>query len=185
MNGGIYVKIQKSKKYITAFYMLGFFIGILYANIVSKQYLTSSGIFSEYFLGQYSSIDVIAEEYIVYILKVRIVPIILIIILGQTRLRKLSVMMLLLWTGFSSGMLIVASIVQLGMQGILLCMIGITPQFVFYILAYSVIVWYFYTYPISKWNYGKTIFVVLTLVLGIVTEAYINPILMKMFINAM
>lgn len=163
--------------------MLGFLGGILYANIVSKQYITATGIFSEYFLNQYASIEVIAEEYIVYILRVRVLPIVLLIVFGQTNMKKIIAIGCLIWVGFSSGMLIVASIVQLGIKGILLCVIGITPQFLFYILAYLIILWYFLTYPTSKWNYGKTIFVVLTMVLGMVLEVYVNPILMKMFIN--
>lgn len=179
------MKIQQSKKHITAFYMLGFLIGILYANIVSKQYITASGIFSEYFLSQYASIEVIAEEYISYILRVRLIPIIILVIFGQTRIWKLMVVFSLIWVGFSSGMLLVAAIVQLGAKGILLCIIGITPQFVFYMLSYIVLLWYFYTYPVSRWNYGKTVFVVLTMVIGMIAEAYVNPILMKMFINAM
>lgn len=179
------MKIQQNKKQLTVFYMAGFLIGILYANLISKRYITSSGIFSEYFLSQYASIEVIAEEYIAYIFRVRIFPMITVIIFGQTKLRKLMVFFSFIWIGFSGGMLIVAAIVQLGAKGILLCMIGITPQFLFYILAYMVVLWHFYRYPISKWNYGKTVFVVLTMVLGIVTEAYVNPILMKMFINAM
>lgn len=177
------MKIQQSKKNMAVFYMAGFFIGILYANIVSKQYVTASGIFSEYFLSQYAGIEVIAEEYIAYIIRVRVLPIIPIIILGQTKVRKPMVICWVVWLGFSSGMLLVAAIVQMGMKGILLCIIGITPQFIFYILSYSVLLWYFYTYPISKWNYGKAVFVVLTMVLGMASEVYINPILMKMFIN--
>ncbi len=179
------MKIRQRRKYIMAFYMAGFLIGILYANMAAKQYITSTGFFSEYFLNQYLSIDVIAEEYIAYILQIRVLPIAVFVVIGQTKLRKPSVICWLLWTGFSSGMLIVASIVQLGVKGVLLCLIGITPQFLFYILAYIVIMWYFYTYPVSTWNGGKTIFVVLTMALGILTEVYVNPILMKMFINAM
>lgn len=185
MNGGIYVKIQQRKRFITAFYMVGFLVGILYANLISRQYIMASGIFSEYFLSQYAAIEVIAEEYLSYILQVRLVPIIVLVIFGQTRFRKPMVIFWLVWVGFSSGMLLVAAIVQLGAKGILLCVIGSTPQFVFYLLSYVVLLWYFYTYPASRWNYGKTVFVILTLVLGIASEAYVNPILMKMFINAM
>ena len=179
------MKIQQRKKYVTAFYMAGFLIGILYANIVAKNYVTSTGIFSEYFLSQYISIEVVAEEYMLYILQVRLLPLAGLFLVGQTKFRKIAVVFWFIWVGFSSGMLLVAAIMQLGVKGVLLCLIGLTPQFVFYIMAYVVLLWYFYTYTVSSWNRGKTIFVTLTMALGIISEVYVNPILMKMFINAM
>lgn len=185
MNGGICMKIQQRKKLMTAFYMAGFFIGILYANVFAKNYMTSTGIFSEYFLSQYVAIDVIPEEYMLYILRVRLAPLALLILAAQTRFRKLVVAGAFIWLGFSGGMLIVSAIMQLGVEGILLFLIGITPQFAFYAMAYIVLLWYFYTYPVATWNQGKTIFVLLTMALGILAEVYVNPILMKMFINAM
>lgn len=185
MNGGIGMKIQQRKKHMTAFYMAGFLIGILYANVIAKNYMTSTGIFSEYFLSQYVAIDVIPEEYMIYILQVRLVPLMLLILVAQTKFRKPIVVGAFLWLGFSSGMLIVSAIMQLGVKGILLCLIGVTPQFVFYAMAYIVLLWYFYTYPIASWNRGKTMFVILTMALGILAEVYVNPILMKMFVNAM
>lgn len=178
------MKVSQSRKYITAFYMLGFFVGVLYANVISREYLTSSGIFSEYFLSRYASIEVIAEEYILYILRVRLLPLLVIMILGQTKIRKAATVSALAWFGFSSGILLVSAIVQMGVKGILLCVLGITPQFIFYILAYSVLLWYIYTYPVSGWNMGKTIFVILTMAIGMIMEVYVNPILMKMFIKA-
>lgn len=68
MNGGICMKIQQRKKYISLLLLAGFFLGILYANLVAKKYMVSTGIFSEHFLSQYVAIELIPEEYLVYIL---------------------------------------------------------------------------------------------------------------------
>lgn len=179
------MKIQQRKKYISLLLLAGFFLGILYANLVAKKYMVSTGIFSEHFLSQYVAIELIPEEYLVYILQIRLFPVVGFLLIGQTKFRKPAVVGWILWIGFSLGMLIVASIMQLGASGILLCMIGMTPQFLFYAMAYIVFLWYLYTYPASAWNRGKTIFVVLTMALGILTEVYVNPILMKLFVNAM
>lgn len=185
MNGGIYMKIQQRKKYISVILLAGFFIGILYANLAAKKYLVSTGIFSEHFLSQYVAIDIIPEEYMVYILQIRLFPILAFILIAQTKFRKFAVLIWFLWIGFSCGMLAVVAIMQLGANGILLCLIGITPQFIFYAMAYIVLLWNIYTYPVSTWNRGKTVFVILTMALGILAEVYINPILMKLFVNAM
>ncbi len=179
------MKIQQRKRFITVLYMAGFLIGIFYANLVERKYMTANGIFSEYFLSQYIAIDVEAEEYMLYVMKTRLLPLVCLFIAAQTKFKKVAVMCCILWTGFSSGMLIVASVLQLGAKGILLCLIGITPHFVFYIMAYLVILWYLGNSPVSTWNRGKSVFVVLTMALGILTEVYVNPILMKLFVNAM
>ena len=54
------MRIQENKKFLIVFCMLGFLIGIIYANMMSKDYIASMGIFSEFFLTQYSqtAIDV-------------------------------------------------------------------------------------------------------------------------------
>lgn len=162
--------------------MLGFFIGILYANIVSKQLITSTGIFSEYFLSQYVETEIIMEDYLPYILKIRVFPLLLLLLLGTTKARKPAVAGFIGWTGFSSGMLMVAAIMQMGMRGIALCAIGIAPQFFFYVFAYVIALWYLYMYPVSRWNVGKTVFVLMGLSMGVLLEVYVNPILMKMFL---
>lgn len=177
------MNIRQNKTYIIMFCILGFFGGILYANFISNQVFSTSGIFSEYFLSQYPSIEMISEEYIFYVLRIRLVPLIFLILLGQTKIRKLMISIFLFWIGFSSGILIVSSIFRLGMKGVLLFVIGIMPQFVFYVLGYAMIIWYFYTYPMSKWNYSKTIFLCSMFVFGIITEVYVNPILMKLFVR--
>ena len=45
-------------------YMAGFFCGILYTNLVSKDYVASLGIFSDYFLNQYIQTDLAGSSYI-------------------------------------------------------------------------------------------------------------------------
>lgn len=179
------MRIRESKKQLLVLYMLGFLAGILYANIVSKQYVTVTGIFNEYFLNQYAQTEVVVEEYIWYIIQVRALPLILICLLGCTKLKKPTVLLCLLWTGFSTGMLAVSSVMHLGLKGILLCVVGMMPHFIFYILAYTVLLWFFYNYPNTKWNSGKTLFVILTFMIGMILESYVNPILMKVFIKTL
>lgn len=179
------MKIQESKKQLFVLYMTGFLAGILYANIVSKQYVSVTGIFNEYFLNQYAQTEVVAEEYIWYIIQVRLLPFAVLAILGCTRFKKPAVLLCLLWTGFSTGMLAVASVMHLGLKGILLCVAGMLPHFIFYILAYTVLLWYFYNYPNTRWNPSKTLFVAVTFAIGIILESYINPVVLKAFINTM
>ncbi len=52
---------------------------------------------------------------------------------------------------------------SMGSRGILLCIAGVFPHFLFYIPAYLVLVWYAIVYPQNRWNRQKTIFIVLML----------------------
>ena len=83
--GGMFLKIQQSKKQFLIFYMSGFLAGILYANMVSDSYLESYGVFSEYFLRQFQITEIIPEEYLGYLLRIRIIPAGVLLAAGCTR----------------------------------------------------------------------------------------------------
>ena len=89
----------------------------------------------------------------------------------------------MLWTGFLLGVLTVSAVIQLGIKGILLCTVGLFPHMICYGLAYGVLLLFLYRYPHRQWNGAKTIFVGFLMFLGIVLEAYLNPILLKMIIR--
>lgn len=179
------MRIRQNQKQFVIFYMVGFVLGILYANIIAKNYLMANGTFSEYYLNQYVNTSIIIEEYIIYILKIRILPLAALAVLGYTKLRKAAAIGGVAWTGFSSGLILVEAIMKLGVKGIALCLLGITPQFLFYILAYCLVFWSLYSYPKTQWDIKKTVFVLLTMGIGIIMEGYVNPILMKMFLKVL
>lgn len=175
--------IRDSGKQFVLLCMLGFFAGILYTNIVSKDYVAVMGIFNEYFLNQYAQTEVVVQEYMWYILRIRIAPVAAVAVLGTLRIRKGVVAAFLLWTGLLSGMLFTSAVMKMGLKGIILCLVSITPQFIFYLIGYLILLWQLYTYPKTKWNLPKTAAVVLALLLGIILECYVNPILVKMFLK--
>ena len=100
-------------------------------------------------------------------------------------MRKAASIAFLAWTGFSSGMLLSMAVLSMGIKGSILCIVGILPQFLLYIPAYMVIIWYSYTYPQNRWNTQKSIFLGLTMLVGIILEAYINPILMQAYLGSL
>lgn len=179
------MKIRENRKYLILFCMLGFMAGIVYANLMSKDYITSMGIFNELFLNQYSQTEIDVTEYIWYVARIRLAPVILIAALGCTRLRKSVVAAALLWTGFSGGMLMTSAVLKMGLKGLILCLVALTPHFVFYIVGYIILLWYLFTYPEGKWNLSKTVSLVLFVAVGILLECYVNPVLMQMFLGTL
>ena len=181
--GGDLVKILHTRKQILGLYMLGFLSGIFYANLTGNQLGLNWGIFSEYFLERYKELEIIVSEYIFYIFRVRMIPFLVLLGLAFTNLGKVSVISFILCTGFSSGVLLSMSVLYMGVKGVILCVIGILPQFLCYIPACLVVLWYSYTYPKGQWNLQKSIFTGVMLVLGVILEVYVNPIFVKMFIG--
>ena len=158
------MRSYRSKNQFFAMFLLGgFLIGILYANLIKT--------------------DIVAEEYLWYILRARLVPFCMICILGCMKWKKTVVGLCIGWTGFSGGVVAVSSVISLGMKGILLCIVGMLPQILFYGFAYVILLWYLYTYPNGRWNIKKTAVAGISMAVGIILEVYTNPILMKLVIG--
>ncbi|MEJ8734928.1 MULTISPECIES: stage II sporulation protein M [Mediterraneibacter] len=179
------MKILHTRKQLFIFFMPGFLIGIFYINLLAKHYVAEPGIFSDYFLKQFGNVEIVIEEYIWYLLRVRVLPFLLLLGISFTRVRKIAAVLFLVWTGISSGILLSAAVLELGIKGSLLCMVGILPQFLFYIPAYLVLLWYCYSYPKNHWNSQKTVFVSSMIFIGIIVEAYVNPILVEAFLSTL
>ena len=165
--------------------MAGFFVGILYANFPGMTYLDDTGIFHEHFFSQYVNQDIKMEQYFVYLLKQRSGMIILLILAGATRFRKLAGGLCLLWTGFAGGTLAVAAVIRLGIAGMLYYAAAMLPHGGFYAFAYIIILCYLFDAPLVKWNIWKTIFVVLSFGAGVITEAYVNPQVLKWLLGVL
>ena len=110
------MKIPENKKYCVMFSMLGFFSGILYGNLVSKNYIMSMGIFNAFFLEQYRQTDIRTTEYVWYIIRIRLMPLPVLIISGTTKVRKVVVYAFLLWTCFLGGILLTSAVMKMGVK---------------------------------------------------------------------
>ena len=177
------MRIFHTRKQLLVFFMPGFLLGIIYVNFIAKKYMAEPGIFSDYFLEQFRSASVEAREYIWYLLKIRAVPFLTLIGLSFTKARKVSSVLFLLWTGIAFGILISAAVLNMGIKGSLLCMVGLFPQFLLYVPAYVVLLWHCYAVSQPRWNRQKTVFVSLAMVVGVILEMYVNPILVKAFLS--
>ena len=164
-------------------FMAGFLGGILYTNLISRDYVAALGIFSDYFLNQYIQTDIERSSFLWYLIKVRMVPLLGVILLAGTRVRRAAVIAVLLWTGFLCGMIFTSASLKMGARGIALCIAALFPQAVFYGVGYAVLLTGLYYYPKVGWNFQKTIAVLLAICMGVAVECYINPVLVKLFLK--
>ena len=177
------VNLREVKKIICVIFMMGFFAGIIYMNIFARSYLLSMGIFEKYFLEEYAGNKLNTASYMWYVVKNRVCPLVLLSILLNTRFGRIAGCIFLGWTGFASGMILTTAVFKLGIKGILLCVVGVLPHFVCYITVYIMLFSYMFRYPEVRWNTTKTVSIVLFVLLGIITEVYINPVLMDIYIK--
>lgn len=177
------MEVREIKKAASTIFMLGFFVGIIYSNVFAKEYIFSTGIFSDYFFEQYSVHMINDKDYLFFIMRIRLLPLFVVGIASCTKYKKLVASILILWTGFSSGLLFTAATLKLGLRGIVLCIAGILPHYICYIASYSILVIYMYTYPNNRWNYTKVMSLIIFILLGIISECYINPVIIELFIK--
>ena len=121
--------------------------------------MAAPDLFSELFFGSIQGCADRRKEYLWYLLRIRCVPFFMLSGLALTKLKKVSAGLFLGWTGISVGVLVSLAASNLGMKGCLLCLIGVSPQFLFYIPAYFMILKYCYESEDGRWNRQKTIFV--------------------------
>lgn len=173
------------KRCVFAAGMAGFITGILCANLWMKEYVLNIGIFHEFFLEQYQQKDIRTEAYLWYLIRTRSMPMLALAVLSQTRYRKMVVVLAVLWTGFCMGIILCTAILKLKLKGIVLCMFTLIPHGLFYAAGYIVLFRYMLEYPVTNWNNAKTLKWVSVMAAGIISEYYINPVIVHIFLKTL
>lgn len=163
--------------------MLGFLGGILYTNIVSNKIVTATNVFHESFLKEYASLEFASWDYMLYLLRSRLLPLGLLAVSAMTKARKPMALLFVIWTGFSEGVLAVTAVLRMGSAGMLFGIAALFPHFLFYMISYLMLLWYCLGYPAISWNRSKTLFIAFMYFTGIVSEAYLNPYIISFLIE--
>lgn len=179
------MKIRESKRNFVLFYMAGFFVGILYANLISGDYILNAGILDDFFLEGYIKADIDMSGYFCYVAYVRLLPAAVLAASASTKFRKGAALGCIVWTGFSCGIILAAAVMKMGVKGIVLCLISMLPQCICYVIAFIMLLWFLYFYPQVRWNVSKTICFCVFMLLGIVLECYVNPVIVKLFLQTL
>ena len=79
------LKIFQTKRHLLAFFMPGFLFGVVYVNLIAKKYIAEPGIFSDYFLNQFQTAKIAAEEYFWYLFCLRVIPFLVLLGLSFTK----------------------------------------------------------------------------------------------------
>ena len=175
--------LEYKSRILVLFYLLGFFLGIVYMNVISRDYISAIGIFASGFTEQFIESDITDSSYLWYLVKLRALPALILSVAGTTRIRKISVAAFLIWTGLLCGVCFTSAVIGRGLTGILICLVSQLPHIGCYLFAYGILLMTIYFYPKKQWNYEKTIAFCLAICMGIALEYKANPILVKMILK--
>ena len=145
--------IKNQSRVVILIYMIGFLLGIVYMNMSAGEYISSMGIFNRNFAEQFQKTDIKGVQYLGYLVRLRVLPAIILALIGMTRFRRIGSTVFLVWTGILCG--------------------------VYFTCAFMTI----FFYPKKQWNYEKTIAFCLAICMGIALEYKANPILVKMILK--
>ena len=177
------MKLVERGKGLFLVFITCFILGILYTNLLAVDYLTMTGVFNHYYLREFADSVTNVEEYLPYLLTVRVMPLVCLIVLAYSKVHKVSAVLFLIWTGFLWGIYMSMGIIQMGLKGVLFGLVGLFPHMLFYVPSYLIVLIFTYKYPEARWNPIKVIMIILCMIIGIGLECYINPVMLKGLIN--
>lgn len=165
--------------------LVGFIVGILYANtFVSDDWILNGGL-SQVSLKEYQTKEIVLGEYFFSVLWVRVFPACVLLMFKNRKYTQVIILGGLLWAGILLGVFVTVSFLSLGIKGIIFCIIGLLPHMLLFIVAYYLLILYIWSYPRHRWNLSKTIVITLCMLCGIVVECNLSPMLLHWFIEIM
>ncbi len=178
-------------------FLIGMCIGIVTANIYFEN-CTQVALLGTYLIDKYPIMEINHARLLRYCMVVRLLPLVYIGVFSLTMFGAFYLFCYVLWLGFSFGALFSAATIQFGVKGVLLCVIGMFPQFLIYfpITFFSLSVGYqifrrIYIECELDLHNGKTRYLFLlkyillflmfitVSIIGIYLESYVNPFLLK------
>lgn len=173
--------------------LVAFLMGCVLTNLLGRDLLTTYGILNDYFLNQYSYHAIDGNRLFSHILFERSKAAFTIFLFGRVMPGRLFSVVMKCMAAATGGLLITAAVINLGMRGIPICICGLFPQWLFY---FAVLVYYAdcRKEAVVGWSGSKRsgdtleyflrgIILFLGMALGIVTESYVNPILLTYVIK--
>lgn len=166
------------------FFFAGVLAGVLFVQMQNDE--AFGGIFSEYFLNQYASLPIDYRKLLRYVGGYRCGQYGMMLCLCALSIAPLLCGGVLFLLGMTWGTMISVSTVRLGLKGVVLCAVGVLPQIFFYIPAFGwMLLW------IWKRGNNRKKYLLLAavgfffLVSGIITEVYLNPLILQQILRKM
>lgn len=176
-------------------FMTGFFLGLVFFYFAGKQLIEDSGLLSKEYLEPLKEFSMNQNGYLLYIAEIRFKQAGFVIFCMLSIWAGCFLYAVLGWAGFQLGILFFAAMYQYGVLGVFYCIFMMLPHGIFYFLALVKLLNRKFSSDKKYYHKGinitcsktkslceniKSGFIVVSLLcLGILSECYINPWLMK------
>ena len=173
----------------------GFLLGLVFFYFTGKQLIEDSGLLSQETIEPLKNFSMDQNGYLIYIAGIRIKQFLFVLFCSLSIWGSCFLYAVLGWGGFQWGILFYAAMYQYGMRGVFYCVFMLLPHGIFYFLAFVQFMnkklgsdkKYYHkninitsSKALSIGENVKTFLVIMMLLcLGILSESYINPWLMK------
>lgn len=162
-------------------FLVCFLVGILLANLLGADTFQENGSLTRYYLKQFQYSGVQAQELLWHVCGNRLTLFFVLLVLGNIPKSKLIHAVFVAWSGFAYGYFCVLALSGFGAKGLMLCVVALFPQFLFYVPVYLGLV------ELSERRRERKRFRYLLALLllfagflvGILLESYANPVILQ------
>lgn len=160
--------------------LAGIILGTGYVNLSVRMGWHTWDVFSSDFLASYADVTVNSMLLWQYVLRTRVKDFLLLSVLGITALCRPTLIAYLLYIGACMGALISSAVMHFGMTGLVIYLVSVLPQYIFYGTALYFLYKILYKRTARLTQVGIVLSIALAVLLvGTYTEAYMNPLLLK------
>ncbi len=183
--------------FLAGCFLVSFFLGILAANWVGREKMIQYGMLNQYYVGQLAYAKLDSGDYFLYLFRLRMKVFAMAALFLYTRFGIFVLPGVIGWHAFSLGYLFVNALVCMKLQGMLLVLLSLFPQIIFYAAAYFGLgrILFGVTTELSMpmgikrlWKNPGLLLLLsafLCMVAGIWLESYVNPLLLINYIRRM
>lgn len=176
-------------------FMTGFCLGMMFFLFQRSYIVEESGLLDDEWMRQVQRVKLKKMDFLLYIKDVRLIQMILVFMASVSRMAKFFLYCGIGYMGFAAGVIMLTSVYRYDMKGLLFCFFIFFPHGIFYLL----ICWIFFYKVMGnsayyehnnslikqkkwyKWLTGILLIVIIFgfFMLGILTEAYVNPTIVQ------
>ena len=165
-------------------FLVSFFIGILVITVMAKGKIPENTLMNQALAGSFLEEGWNRGELFMQCLWKRGTVLFLLMLLTCTTMRSWVCLALLVWMGFGSGVLLKLFYLWYGVKGMGLMFVAALPHCLFYFMAYGLLYWNFEKNRLRlRKNYLPVLVAVIVVIMGIISESYVNPFLVKGYLK--
>ncbi len=189
-------RMRNGKLPLVTIFTAGVFAGMFCMNFGRSILLENTGLLDEYTLYHMKYMTVDSSALFYYILKQRLCGVLVLAVLSTTYLGLAVCSGVVLWYGVCTGAFLATAVIRYGLKGILLVVVGIFPQYLVYVPAMIIMLFWCQkvyrtiyldrTYALEhdkNFLFPKFLLqllgIVMFFVVGCVLESFLNPYLLR------